>query len=78
MYPNPVSDKLTVDCILNYASDASLQIIDYLGLVYAEYALAADATTASFNTTDYPVGTYMVKLICGGGVVVDTKIFVKK
>ena len=78
MFPNPVSDNLTIDCILNNASDASIQITDYFGLLYAEHALSPDATVVSFNTDGYPVGTYVVKLICGGGAVADMKTFVKK
>jgi len=78
IFPNPTAGNLTINCILNNGLDARVQISDYMGLVYAEYRLKpAGGETVDVNTYNYPVGTYFIRLICGG-VVVDTQTFVKQ
>jgi len=73
LYPNPTSDMVTVTCVFNNVSNASLVITDYFGNIY----LITSHQSVDFNTHNYPIGTYVVKLICDGQLA-DVKTFVKQ
>jgi hypothetical protein len=76
LYPNPASNFVTVTCVYNNVSDVRIVVSNYFGLTYGEFPLSDGDYSVSFNTINYPIGTYMVKLICDGQVA-DVKTFVK-
>jgi hypothetical protein len=71
---------VTVSCVFNNvvgaAINASLQILDYMGIIYDEFSLTHSPQSADFNVSAYPIGTYVVRLICDG-IIADVKTFVK-
>jgi len=75
--PNPTSNDLTIVCVFNKASAAYVVISDYFGMIYNEFPLPLANPAISFSTYAYPIGTYIVKLVCEGKVV-DTKTFVRQ
>ena len=77
LFPNPASNIVTVTCVFNNVSNASLVITDYFGNTYAEQNLTTSPQAVDFNTHNYPIGTYIVKLICNGQLT-DLKTFVKQ
>ena len=79
LFPNPISDQLNVTYVFNNVTDVSLQITNYLGIIYEEVQLDINSSgkTAVFDTFTYPIGTYVVSLFCDKKIVC-TKTFVKK
>jgi hypothetical protein len=78
LFPNPTFGDIAIHCKLNSAvTNASIEIANYMGMIYAVYTLTPDISTVKINTETYPTGTYVVKLRCGSEVV-DSKTFVKE
>jgi hypothetical protein len=76
VYPNPTTGQLTVVYETYNVSDAYIMVSDYMGMVYGMFPLSATGQEIVFNTDHYPIGTYVVTLVCDG-VIADTKTFVK-
>jgi hypothetical protein len=76
IFPNPTSDVVTVMCVFNNVSDAYIQISDYFKSPPATIPLNTSPQSVIFDMQNYPIGTYMVTMVCDG-VVVDVKTFVK-
>ena len=65
VYPNPVSESVSVNLTLKENTDLSIEILDVTG---KQVALIADVKkingnyTKSFNTSSLPDGNYLIRL----------------
>ena len=73
LYPNPVTDKLTVDG-LNQGSNATLSILNLQGAVIAKAATSNESY--NWNLKQIPAGTYFLRVEVDGRV--TTLKFVKQ
>ena len=77
VYPNPTSDDVTIRCVFDSrVKNAYIQISDYFKAPPVGISLNTSPQNVVVNMRIYPIGTYIVTLICDG-VVVDTKTFVR-
>lgn len=79
IFPNPVSENLTINYSVASASDVTVEVVDITGKVIAtvnEGAKAQGAHTASINTSAIATGVYYANIYANGTKV--TKKFVKK
>ena len=79
IYPNPVSEELTVNYAVASASDVTVEVVDITGKVIAtvnEGAKAQGSHTAAINTAALATGVYYANIYANGTKV--TKKFVKK
>ena len=78
LFPNPTSDQLNVVCVFNKVASANITISSVAGIIFDNVQLDTDASgdIVVFNTSNYPIGTYTVTLICDGKIAC-TKTFVK-
>ena len=77
MAPNPATNNVIVNYILNYAVSAYLQIIGYNGTTTNNYILNPNNTQTTINLSNYPVGYYTVVLVVNGEII-DSKTLIKQ
>ena len=67
VYPNPVSDVLTVEYQINEGSSAYLSLMGLYGThVIHNYILNLEETTTTLNVANLPLGIYTLALIVDG------------
>ena len=77
IYPNPTTDDVTIRCVFgSRVKNAYIQISDYFKAPPVGIPLNTSPQNVVVNMRTYPIGTYIVTLICDD-VVVDTKTFVR-
>ena len=79
VYPNPVSDKVTVSMTLSAANTVSVEVYDLLGKKVMNRDMGvqpAGAVDVSFDVNKLQTGVYLIKSNVGGQVNVN-KVFVK-
>lgn len=67
IYPNPTNGKFNID--FKEESVQAITVYDSVGKVVSETKTETNATTASFDLTNYPAGIYLVKINAGEKVV---------
>ena len=78
LHPNPAIDEITVTYDLNEeVKNASIAILSYYHTgIYDNFRIKINSQSRTFPLLNYPIGVYMVALICDGKMV-DYKIFTK-
>jgi hypothetical protein len=77
LHPNPATDEITVTYQVNGVNEAAVFVTShYHRAVYDNYVLDVNAQSRRILISSYPIGVYIVTLVCDG-VVEDAKIFVK-
>jgi hypothetical protein len=66
MSPNPASNFVTVDYILDSISSAYLMIINQTGTSFNNYIINSNSTESTINLDNFQSGLYTVVLICDG------------
>ncbi|MCX6306019.1 MAG: PKD domain-containing protein [Bacteroidetes bacterium] len=76
VYPNPVSDKLTVTIDMKQGTRAEAGITDMKGqvVVNVQVSLNAGANSVEINTTALPSGIYSLRIYSAEGVILTTKL----
>jgi hypothetical protein len=78
VYPNPVSEQITVAYKINEAENAYLTIANYYYTsIFKNYDLDTSHGEITLNLSDYPAGIYTVTLMCDGKIA-NSKVFVKQ
>ena len=77
IHPNPAIDEITVTYTLNEVENAQIRISSYYHKsIYDNYILDVTTQNKTINIYNYPIGVYVVTLVCDGEVA-DYKVFVK-
>ena len=78
LHPNPAIDEITCNYVLNEeVKNASIAILSYYHTgIYDNFKIKINSQSRTFPLLNYPIGVYMVALICDGKMV-DYKIFTK-
>jgi hypothetical protein len=77
VHPNPATDEITVTCELHEVEKASLIVSSYYHRGISDnFILDVNTQRRNINISVYPIGVYIVTLICDGKMT-DSKIFVK-
>lgn len=61
LYPNPVQSEITIDMSLLLSGMKTIEIINASGASLIQEKV--DARTVTYNVADFPIGTYLVKVI---------------
>lgn len=76
LYPNPAKDFVTVACIgANLSSNSKVQIVNALGAVVKEEAMASEQSR--LNVKGMPAGVYACRIVDGYNTVAVKKMIVK-
>lgn len=80
LYPNPVKEKLNLIINANTAETFTLNIVDITGKKIAQQMvqLKQGSNTVDVNASQFPIGTYLIKLVSESNVELDTKKFIKQ
>ena len=77
VHPNPATDEITVTYTLNEVENAQIRITSYYHTpIYDNYILDVITQSKTINIYNYPIGVYVVTLVCDDEVT-DYKVFVK-
>ncbi len=72
IYPNPVSDYLTVQFKSHYTGEIMVEVIDLTGRITANYGISKEEGELIFTMgSEWPSGLYMIRLVAGEDVFVE-------
>ncbi|MFN7117923.1 MAG: SdrD B-like domain-containing protein [Saprospiraceae bacterium] len=71
LYPNPVRDILTLEIFETLNDDVQLQVVNTSGVVLQTVKAPADVKRQELDFSDYPAGTYFIKVRYGK---IDVKV----
>ena len=81
LFPNPATNIVTVSCVFNAAeipNNTYIRISNTQGIIYGTHILnTMNFQNVFFYVSSYPIGTYVVTLVCNGEIT-DSKTFVKE
>jgi hypothetical protein len=80
IYPNPVTDRLTITIGSPSEANANLVISDINGKILLQRSIKLTNGEVSIfeNTSNFSAGTFLLKLVNENGVTIDTKKIVKQ
>jgi uncharacterized repeat protein (TIGR01451 family) len=73
IYPNPVKEtlQLRIDSDVDIQAQVQVLALDGRVIITQKLAVNSGATIANINTTQLPKGSYIVKIISSGGVIIN-------
>ena len=74
LYPNPVTDQLTVELFETFGEPVGIQLITVSGIVLQNFEAPADAERMEIDFSPYPAGAYLLRLRFGETQVKTLKV----